>query len=57
MSYTASRSIKDVQVHADLIEVDDSEKSHPVQRFLTDHNALLLKISWDSAKPGLHGEG
>jgi len=48
---------KDVQVHADLIEVVDSEKSHPVQRFLTDHNALSLKISWDSAKPGPNGEG
>lgn len=47
---------KDVQVYTDLIEVEDSRKSHPVQRFLTDHNALLLKIGWDSANPGCYSE-
>jgi endonuclease/exonuclease/phosphatase (EEP) superfamily protein YafD len=40
---------KDVQVSADLIEIEDTSKKHPVQRFLTDHNGLLLKIMWHSA--------
>ncbi len=48
---------KDVQVHADLIEVEDSGKSHPIQRFLTDHNALLLKIVWNSARSYLDSTG
>jgi endonuclease/exonuclease/phosphatase family metal-dependent hydrolase len=40
---------KTFHIHADIIEVEDALKSHPVQRFLTDHNALLLQIKWDSA--------
>jgi len=33
------------QVHADLIEVEDTTKKGPLSRFLTDHNALLLRIN------------
>lgn len=36
------------QVEADLIPIEDSAKKHPVSRFLTDHNALVLRTSWDS---------
>lgn len=37
-----------VQAQADLIPIEDSAKHHPVQRFLTDHNALVLRVLWDS---------
>jgi endonuclease/exonuclease/phosphatase family metal-dependent hydrolase len=39
---------KNFQVHADLMMIEDSTKRLSVQRFLTDHNALMLKIGWDS---------
>jgi len=34
-----------LQVHADLIEVEDTTKKGSLSRFLTDHNALLLRIN------------
>jgi endonuclease/exonuclease/phosphatase family metal-dependent hydrolase len=36
------------QVQADLVPIEDTSKQHPVQRFLTDHNALVLRVHWDS---------
>lgn len=38
---------KKVQVDVDVIEIKDYSKQNPFQRFLTDHNALVLKICWD----------
>jgi endonuclease/exonuclease/phosphatase family metal-dependent hydrolase len=37
-----------IEVKADVVEIEDSAKKIAVQRFLTDHNALMLKITWDS---------
>ena len=47
---------QNVHVQADLLEIEDSAKRHPVQRFLTDHNALVLKIGWTSANPASDGD-
>jgi len=38
---------KNFQVQADVVEIADTEKRHPIRRFLTDHNALTLHIAWD----------
>lgn len=37
-------------IQADLIPIEDSTKPLPFQRFLTDHNALVLRASWDRAR-------
>jgi len=44
-------ALKNFQVQADLVEVADAEKRHPIQRFLTDHNARTLQIKWDTVCP------
>jgi endonuclease/exonuclease/phosphatase family metal-dependent hydrolase len=35
-----------LQVQADLVPIEDTLVHHPVQRFLTDHNALVLRVRW-----------
>ena len=40
-----------VQIQADLIAIEDTTKQSSMLRFLTDHNALVLKIGWDAATP------
>jgi endonuclease/exonuclease/phosphatase family metal-dependent hydrolase len=40
---------KNFQVQADVMVMEDTTKKSPIQRFLTDHNALTLQIIWDSA--------
>ena len=42
---------KSFQVQADLMVMEDTTKRRPIQRFLTDHNALTLHIRWDSIEP------
>jgi endonuclease/exonuclease/phosphatase family metal-dependent hydrolase len=42
---------KDFQVQADIVEISDSQKWLPFQRFLSDHNALTLHIEWDIDHP------
>jgi endonuclease/exonuclease/phosphatase family metal-dependent hydrolase len=42
---------KDFQVRADVVEISDSQKWLPFQRFLTDHNALMLHIEWETGHP------
>jgi len=42
---------KNIHVEADVIEVEDTLRKMPIQRFLTDHNALTLQIGWDSVDP------
>jgi endonuclease/exonuclease/phosphatase family metal-dependent hydrolase len=42
---------KNCQVKSDLVEIADSEKRLPMQRFLTDHNALTLQIKWEPVNP------
>lgn len=37
-----------LNVSADVIEIEDTTKQHNVQRFLTDHNALMLRLEWDT---------
>jgi endonuclease/exonuclease/phosphatase family metal-dependent hydrolase len=39
-----------VRAQADLLPIEDTAKQHPVQRFLTDHNALVLHVQWDSTE-------
>ncbi len=36
-------------LQADLVTIEDTRSKLKIQRFLTDHNALTLEISWDSA--------
>lgn len=36
------------EVWADLVSMEDTSKRFPIQRFLTDHNALVVNIRWDS---------
>jgi endonuclease/exonuclease/phosphatase family metal-dependent hydrolase len=43
-------ALTEFQIQADVIEVEDAQKYLPIQRFLTDHNALTCKIQWDSSK-------
>jgi hypothetical protein len=45
----------DFHVQADLMAVEDTTKILPFQRFLSDHNALMLNIRWESA--GFTGAG
>ncbi len=47
---------KNFQVLADLIVMEDTTKKSPIQRFLTDHNALTLQIKWDLANPNIMNE-
>ena len=37
---------RDFQVQADILVMEDTTKKRPFQRFLTDHCALTLQISW-----------
>jgi hypothetical protein len=37
----------ELQVQADLIAIEDTTKLLPIQRFLTDHNALVLRARWE----------
>ena len=37
---------KEFNLHADILQVEDSTQKSAFQRFLTDHCALTLKISW-----------
>jgi endonuclease/exonuclease/phosphatase family metal-dependent hydrolase len=48
---------KDFKVNADLMVIEDTTRKSPIQRFLTDHNALTLQIRWDSANPYSLSEG
>jgi hypothetical protein len=34
-----------IDIQADVIKIEDTTKHLPIQRFLTDHNALLLRIT------------
>jgi endonuclease/exonuclease/phosphatase family metal-dependent hydrolase len=36
----------ELKLQADLLPIEDPAARHPVRRFLTDHNALLLHASW-----------
>jgi hypothetical protein len=38
---------KHFSIRGDVVEIHDSAKKNPIQRFLTDHNALTVHISWD----------
>ena len=38
---------KDINLQADIVPVEDSTQTRPFGRFLSDHNALTLKISWN----------
>jgi endonuclease/exonuclease/phosphatase family metal-dependent hydrolase len=42
-------SWKKIQVKADQVVIEDATKHLPMQRFLTDHNALTVHIRWDQA--------
>lgn len=37
---------RDVAVHADIVEIEDETRTFAPQRFLTDHNALTLELTW-----------
>lgn len=41
----------DFKVQADLMVIEDATKLLPIQRFLTDHNALMLQIRWNPVNP------
>jgi len=38
---------KKIRVEAEIIEMEDKAKKHPVQRFLSDHNALMVSVNWE----------
>jgi endonuclease/exonuclease/phosphatase family metal-dependent hydrolase len=40
-----------MEIRADVFAIEDSTKRHPIQRFLTDHNALTLHVKWEPAHP------
>lgn len=40
----------EVDISADLLGIEDTNKKSRIQRFLTDHNALLLEVNWDAQK-------
>jgi endonuclease/exonuclease/phosphatase family metal-dependent hydrolase len=42
----------ELQLQADLVPIEDPAARHPVRRFLTDHNALLLHASWGPDRAG-----
>ena len=46
---------KNFQIRGDVVEISDSAKKFSIQRFLTDHNALTLHVSWDDS-PDPKGE-
>ena len=50
LDYVLVRKPVGVEVHlqADLIGIEDPAAKHPVRRFLTDHNALVVRASWSS---------
>lgn len=37
-----------IEVIPDLLEIEDASKDSHWQRFLTDHNALVLQVNWDN---------
>ncbi len=38
---------RQVQFEAEIIEIEDKAKKYPVQRFLSDHNALMVSVNWE----------
>ena len=37
---------KEVSYQADIMPLEDTSQHHAIRRFLTDHNALTLKVNW-----------
>ncbi len=38
----------DIELHADVQVIHDPTRPLPHQRFLTDHNALTLRVTWNA---------
>lgn len=37
---------RELEISADIVEIQDEGQTRPTRRFLTDHNALTIKVNW-----------
>lgn len=37
---------RELEIHADIVEIADEDQTRSFRRFLTDHNALIIQVRW-----------